>query len=87
MTCTYILCVFNPPPHDQLPPLPGYSPCVSVLIVLLPKADGGRRPIGLFATIIRVWMRSRVIIARKWEESTEQSWTFGGKGKGAQRAA
>ena len=30
-----------------------------VLIVLLPKPDGGLRPIGLFPTFIRVWMRAR----------------------------
>ena len=38
-----------------------------VLIVLLPKKTGGRRPIGLFPTMIRIWMRARVIIARAWE--------------------
>ena len=27
-----------------------------ILIVLLPKTDGGLRPIGLFPTIIRVWI-------------------------------
>ena len=31
-----------------------------VLIVLLPKTDGGLRPIGLFPTLIRIWMRSRL---------------------------
>ena len=29
-----------------------------VLIVLLPKADGGLRPIGLLPTVIRVWSRA-----------------------------
>ena len=29
-----------------------------VLICLLPKADGGRRPIGLFSSVVRVWMRA-----------------------------
>ena len=31
-----------------------------VLIVLLPKADGGLRPIGLLPTLIRVWSRARM---------------------------
>ena len=35
-----------------------------VLIVLLPKPDGGRRPIGLFPTIVRIWMRARIGTAR-----------------------
>ena len=28
-----------------------------VLIVLLAKPDGGHTPIGLFLTVIRIWMR------------------------------
>ena len=31
-----------------------------VLIVLLPKGEGGFRPIGLFPTVIRLWMRTRI---------------------------
>ena len=58
-----------------------------VLIVLLPKADGGFRPIGLFPTIIRLWMRSRVCIARAWEAANALPSLFGGAGMGAQRAA
>ena len=38
-----------------------------LLIVLLPKSDGGLRPIGLFLTLIRVWMRARSEAARGWE--------------------
>ena len=38
-----------------------------VLIVLLPKPDGGIRPNGLFPTIIRIWMRARIWAARQWE--------------------
>ena len=34
-----------------------------VIIVLLPKPDGGRRPIGLFPAIIRVWARARHYLA------------------------
>ena len=36
-----------------------------VLIVLLPKPDGGLRPIGLFAAIIRLWGRARAEVARR----------------------
>jgi len=31
-----------------------------VMIVLLPKSDGGRRPIGLLFTTVRLWMRARI---------------------------
>eukprot|EP00973_Karenia_brevis_P027793 3830329-Karenia_brevis.AAC.1 len=58
-----------------------------VLIVLLPKADGGQRPIGLFPTLIRIWMRARSSVARTWEHHTHLPCLFGGKGRGAQRAA
>eukprot|EP00973_Karenia_brevis_P014474 1972678-Karenia_brevis.AAC.1 len=30
-----------------------------VLIVLLAKPDGGRRPIGLLPTVVRIWARAR----------------------------
>ncbi len=58
-----------------------------VLAVLLPKADGGRRPIGLFSTIVRVWMRARAHYARAWEAAHDKQCMYGGAGKGAQRAA
>jgi len=58
-----------------------------VLIVLLPKTDGGVRPIGLFPTIIRIWMRARILIAKTWEAETAMPEVFGGPGKGAQAAA
>ena len=58
-----------------------------VLIVLLPKPDGGRRPIGLLPTLVRVWMRVRGPIIRKWREALARDDVYGGPGKGAQRAA
>ena len=54
-----------------------------VLIVLLPKGDGGRRPIGLFPTLIRVWMRARVSQARAWEAANHSREIYGGAGMGA----
>ena len=40
--------------------------CIGViLVVLLPKADGGRRPIGLFPSLIRIWMRVRLKVAQQ----------------------
>ena len=58
-----------------------------VLIVLLAKSDGGFRPIGLFPTLIRVWMRARTVQARAWEAQNHSKEIFGGRGMGAQRAA
>ena len=58
-----------------------------VLIVLLPKSDGGFRPIGLFPTVVRLWMRARVYVARLWEAANSLPSLFGGTGMGAQRAS
>lgn len=38
-----------------------------VIIVLLAKADGGYRPIGLILALPRIWMRARRAVAREWE--------------------
>ena len=63
------------------------SSIFAVLIVLLPKPDGGRRPIGLFDSKIRLWMRIRSQVARMWEAANPSPAIFGGRGCGAQRAA
>ena len=55
--------------------------------MLLPKTDGGLRPIGLLATYIRVWMRCRRYNIATWRAANHRDYLFGGKGKGAQRAA
>ena len=57
-----------------------------VLVVMLPKNSGGRRPFRSFLTIFRIWMRARIIIAsvggrephahrvrRLWDGGTEGS--------------
>ena len=53
----------------------------------MPKSDGGYRPIGLFPTAIRVWMRARSTVARDWEELTAGPEMYGCRGMGAQKAA
>ena len=58
-----------------------------VLIALLPKPDGGFRPIGLLPTPPRIWMRARRKAARRWEELNPRAWLYAGKGKGANVAA
>ena len=58
-----------------------------VLIALLPKPDGGYRPIGLLPTPPRLWMRARRKVARSWEELNSRELLYAGKGKGANVAA
>jgi len=59
----------------------------AVLIVLLPKSDGGRRPIGLFHHLVRIWARARSVVAKRWEAANARPQLYGGVGMGAQRAA
>ena len=58
-----------------------------VMIVVLPKTDGGTRPIGISVTSIRVWMGARSRHAGRWEADHEIKSVYGGAGMGAQRAA
>ncbi|CAK0873686.1 unnamed protein product, partial [Prorocentrum cordatum] len=61
--------------------------CNLFFIVLLPKPDGGLRPIGLFPTLVRVWMRARATVALAWEAARTLPAVFGSAGRGSQRAA
>ena len=58
-----------------------------VLIALLPKAEGGYRPIGLLPFLPRLWMRVRRRIAQAWEARHPRPYLYAGKGKGANIAA
>ena len=58
-----------------------------VLVVLLAKPAGGFRPIGLFPSIVRVWMRIRLADAVVWQSAYDRPWLYAGAGKGAEVAA
>lgn len=58
-----------------------------ILIVLLGKPDGGRRPIGLFPSLVRIWMRARREVTQQWELANHRPEIFGGKNMSAMRAA
>ena len=58
-----------------------------VLVCLIPKAGGGRRPIGLLPTLIRLWMRVRVSIVRRWQALYERDYFYAGPRRGAQVAS
>ena len=58
-----------------------------VMTVLIPKSDGGLRPIGLFPTLYRVWMRCRRPTIKEWRKKHARAYRYGGAGRGAQRAA
>ncbi|CAK0833333.1 unnamed protein product, partial [Prorocentrum cordatum] len=62
--------------------------CVGVvLICLLPKPDGGRRPIGLLPSVIRWWMRARLDVVRAWQPAHDRLFFYAGPRRGAEVAA
>ena len=58
-----------------------------VVVVLLPKADGGFRPIGLLPHLPRIWMRARRDEAKQWEVKSDRSFLYVGSGRGSTVAA
>eukprot|EP00973_Karenia_brevis_P055240 7681296-Karenia_brevis.AAC.1 len=53
-----------------------------MLIALLPKDDGGLRPIGLYRALYRLWAKSRVRHWRQWERDEDPQQFFGaGEGR------
>ena len=58
-----------------------------ILICLIPKADGGRRPIGLLPSIIRGWMRIRLDLVRSWQSEHDRPYFYAGPGRGADIAS
>jgi len=58
-----------------------------VIIVLLPKSDGGFRPIGLIPWLPRIWMRARRDVATSWERQHDRPFIYAGPAKGADVAA
>ena len=44
-----------------------------VLIALLDKTDGGLRPIGIFPSFCRHWMRTRACHVKRWEADNERA--------------
>ena len=66
----------------QWPSLVGW-----VVICLIPKADGGRRPIGLLPCVVRLWMRIRLEVAQAWQCANDRPFFYAGPRKGADVAA
>lgn len=58
-----------------------------MMVILIPKGDGGRRPISLCPTLVRVWMRVRLDVAQEWAKANDRSFLYAGPCKGADVAA
>ncbi len=67
----------------------GYIPKVVALVLvnMIPKKDGGRRPIGLLPSLYRIWAKVRRGEVRDWERKWARDYFAAGPGKAAETAA
>ena len=52
-----------------------------VLVVLVPKATTGPRPIGIFCALYRLWAKCRTAMAQTWENLNPRSYFAASKGR------
>ena len=57
------------------------------MVPLIPKADGGRRPIGLLAGLVRILERIRKPIVASWRASVERPYNWAARGRSPQAAS
>ncbi len=50
-----------------------------VVVVLLPKPDGGFRPIALLRLLPRIWVRARREVATEWERLHKRPYLYAGE--------
>ncbi len=67
----------------------GHIPDIIALVIvrLIPKRDGGRRPIGLLPSLYRIWAKIRAGEVRDWERKWARDYFAAGPGKSAEAAA
>ena len=58
----------------------------TAVLHLIPKPSGGRRPIGLLPTLVRLWERARRDAVRIWRSREGMPFSWAGKGKGSESA-
>ena len=56
----------------------------TTLIKLIPKAKGGKRPIGLLTALVRLWERLRIHEVRNWKAVSSRDYNWAARGRSAQ---
>ncbi len=56
------------------------------MVHLIPKESGGRRPIGLVASLVRLWERARVPAIQEWRSRTMRPYNWAAPGRSAEEA-
>ncbi len=59
---------------------------LQVLVHLIPKEGGGRRPIGLLASLVRWWERLRAPLIQQWRLRHARPFNWAAPGKNAEKA-
>ena len=59
----------------------------TALVHLIPKPSGGRRPIGVLPTLVRIWERIRKREVQKWAGATRRHYDWATQGRSAEAAA
>ncbi len=59
---------------------------MEALVHLIPKPTGGRRPIGLLASLVRLWERVRRPHIQEWRAKVQRSYNWMTRGRGSARA-
>ncbi len=59
---------------------------MAVLVHLIPKEGGGRRPIGLLASVVRWWERMRAPVIRGWRMRHARPFNWAAPGRSAEKA-
>ena len=59
----------------------------TALIHLIPKNDGGRRPIGVLPTIVRMWETARKPLVQRWARDSSRHYDWATQGRSAEAAA
>ena len=59
----------------------------AALMHLIPKTDGGRRPIGVLPSIVRIWERVRKPVIQAWLEENSRNYDWASQGRSSEGAA
>ena len=54
---------------------------------LIPKTDGGRRPIGVLPSIVRIWERVRIPVIQEWRRQNSRNYDWASQGRSSEGAA
>ena len=64
-----------------------WPPAISTSLVhLIPKPGGGRRPIGVLPTVVRLWERARKSLAQQWLRENRRPYDWATQGRSSEAA-